>query len=470
MEPAPFQTASTDVVLPLRALQPQRSQLTVSNLQNIPDHRSYEGKKSAMGLPGPCTSPMEKSTHSSLLSQEASSIPDSHNPLTTLVHPSPPQTPKAKPEWEDGVKLDSVPWIVADKHKRNHPNAGSITEPIKRRCSEADGDVYTRVLPGMDNIFNPQSKTNNIYLSSKPQNRWSTPSSSPEPSLGGESICSRSFPQCPAGDDDLITRRLNALRRERGRGNPLPPLPHSVGLGDQSLPSIGTPIFRFQGASSPPPPREFERRSRCKPKKKVPHINVKYATEELDFIRYYRVDKGLKWNDVRQLFKRQFLKSGLERSRQGLQGGYYRQNNGQVPVTTHEGHVLSFLPNGHVRPSTTKARKQMDKKLYGLAVLFPERAMNYPWIDDETRQISIVLAKKRKIQMEQVKQEAICRGVWVDKGEDGSCACCSKGDRETTKRTIRPPHGFYGQNDSLDVKFETSLKFNIAYDMPACDG
>lgn len=386
MEPAPSpsQTASTDMVLPLRALQSRRPQLTDSNLKNIPDSRRTEDKKSTMGLSGPSTS---------LFSQKTCSIPDPHNPLATLVHPSPPQTPKAKQEWEDGGKLDSVPWVVVDKHKRTHPTPGSLTAP-KRRCSEADGDVYTRVLPGMDNILNPQSKKDNTYLSSNDRNRWLTPSSSPEPSIAGESICSLSFPQRSTGDDDLITRSLNALRRERGGGNPLPPLPHPIGFGDQSLPSIGSPTFCFQGVPSPSPPREYEKRCcRGKPKKKVPHINVKYTTEELDFIRYHRVDRGLKWNDVKLLFKKQFSKPGLERSRQGIQGGYYRENNGQVPVTTHEGNVLSFLPNGHVRPSRTKVREQMDKKLYGLAVLFPERAMNYPWIDNDTRQIGVVLGR-----------------------------------------------------------------------------
>lgn len=67
--------------------------------------------------------------------------------------------------------------------------------------------------------------------------------------------------------------------------------------------------------------------------------------------------------------------------------------------------------------------------------------------------------------MEQAKQDAIRRGVWVDKGEDGSCACCFKGDRETTKRTTRPHPAFFRQENSLDVQFETSLKFNITYDM-----
>lgn len=388
MESAASHIAHTDVVLPLRVRHPQ---LTVSNLKSIPDYRMAERKKSDTGLSEPSTYSMTLSTHSSVFSQETSSSLESRATPATMVHPSPPQTPKTKPEWEDGVRLGSVPWIMIDKRKRTHSNQGSSRAPTKRRCSELDESYCNLDLPSMNNIFHPQGKKHSICVSSDhSQPRWPTPSSSPEPSTQGDYTCSKSILACSLGDD-LITRSLNALRMERDESRTLPPLPQPVCFGSQPMQSPERPPFHFQAPPPSLPPSEPGKKWRSKPKKEN-HINVKYATEELDYIRYHRVDRNTKWEDTTQLFNFQFPIPGLPRTMQGIQGGYYRQNNGQVPVTTSEGD-LSFLPNGHVCPSRTKVREQKDKKLYGLAILFPERAMNYPWVDNETRQLATKLGK-----------------------------------------------------------------------------
>lgn len=349
-----------------------------------------ERKKSDTGLSEPSTNSMTLSTYSSF-SQETCSSLESRTTLAALVHPSPPQTPKTKPEGEDGVQLHSVPWTVIDNRQRTHPNQGSLGAPIKRRCSELDGDFCNRALPSMDNICSPQSKKHTMYILSDPRHRWPTPSSSPEPSVIGD-YTSKNFPPRLLGDDP-ITRCLNALRMESDKSRTLPPLSQPEGLGSQPTPSTERPIYHFQGPPppSPPPPSELGKKGRSRSRKEN-HINVKYATEELDYIRYHRVDRNMKWDDTTRLFSFQFPIPGLPRTMPGIQGGYYRQNNGQVPVTTNEGD-LCFLLNGHVAPSKTKVREQKDKKLYGLAVLFPERAMNYRWVDEETRQVAAKIGK-----------------------------------------------------------------------------
>lgn len=139
-------------------------------------------------------------------------------------------------------------------------------------------------------------------------------------------------------------------------------------------------------------PKEYKKRQR-KRSSDGGHCNVKYNTEELDFIRYHRVERGVKWDELEGLFRVTFQNPSLPRTKQGIQGGYYRQNDGQVPMVTGNGQSLAYLHNGHVIPSRTKVRDQRDKKLFGLSVLFPERAINYPWVDYETRKMAAKLGK-----------------------------------------------------------------------------
>ncbi|RYP47802.1 hypothetical protein DL768_006211 [Monosporascus sp. mg162] len=410
------QAASTEVMLCLRALQLREPQPIISNLDIYQSSKPIERKHSG--------------------ASRTSSV------STVVTHPSPPQTPKTNAEWDDAIQLDTIPW----------------GPPVKRQHKFSTEASTTLSLPSVDDLLKHQWK--HVNHVSSPPGRWATPSTSPELPVEEEYTSSASTPAV-IQSDDLLTRSLNAWRDKRLR-----PLPRFWLFGEPP-PSFdeGRAFFQSKRRDScsrhdplhkrprlPLSPRsQGVRKPRSNPDE--PHLNVKYITEELDFIRYHRCDRPSKWKDLTESYNAQFH---LRRRRQGVQGGLYRQNDGQVPHLVDNGRRLHFLPNGHVTPSKTKIRKQKNKRLFGLVALFPERAMHYNWVDPESRQEAAKLAKERAIQKEQAKQEAMRRGTWVEKPEEGTCACCFKEDRESSKRQAKT-------SDDQQIQGTNSLNFAIAY-------
>ncbi|RYP63376.1 hypothetical protein DL771_009312 [Monosporascus sp. 5C6A] len=355
---------------------------------------------------------------------------------------SKPMERKHSDAWGDAAQLDTVPW----------------KPPVKRQHGFSTEGSTALSLPRIDDLLKHEWKHGERV--SSPPGRWATPSTSPEPPVKGEYTSSTSMPAI-IQSDDLITRRLNALRDKRLR-----PLSR-LWLPSERPASFDERRACFQGKlpdscsrhdpphkrpRSPLSPRsQGVRKPRSNPDK--PHLNVKYITEELDFIRYHRYDRRSNWKELTASYNAQFH---LRREKQGVQGGLYRQNDGQVPHLVDKGRRLHFLPNGHVTPSTTKIRGQKDKRLFRLVALFPERAMHYSWLDPESRKEAAELAKERVIQKEQAKQEAIRRGTWVEKPEEGTCACCFKEDRESSMRAA-------SASDHQDIQDTNSLNFSIAY-------
>ncbi|RYP83205.1 hypothetical protein DL769_001401 [Monosporascus sp. CRB-8-3] len=418
------QVASTEVTLPLRALQLREPQPIISNLDIFQNPKLIERNHGD--------------------ASRTSSV------STVATHPSPPQTPKTNPEWDDAVQLNTVPWRPPVKHQHGFSKEGSTTLS----------------LPSVDDLLKHQWKHSDLVPS--PLGRWATPSTSPEPPAKEEYTSLTSMPAV-IQSDDLITPSLNAWRDKRLR-----PLPRLCLMSERPAPfderraffqgkrqdshSRHDPLHKRHGLPLSPrsqavrkPRSQAVRKPRGNPDE--PHLNVKYITEELDFIRYHRCDRPSKWKELTELYNAKFH---LRRRRQGVQGGLYRQNDGQVPHLVDNGRRLDFLPNGHVTPSKTKIRYQKNKRLFGLVALFPERAMHYSWVDPESRQEAAELAKERAIQKEQAKQEAIRRGTWVEKPEDGTCACCFKEDKESSKRAART-------NDDQNIQGTNSLNFAIAY-------
>ncbi|RYP92685.1 hypothetical protein DL770_001198 [Monosporascus sp. CRB-9-2] len=410
------QAVNTDVVLPLRALQLREPQPIISNLDIF--------------------------QNSKLIERNHSDASPTSSVSAVVAHPSPPQTPKTNPEWDDAVQLDTVPW----------------RPPAKRQHGFSTEASTALSLPSVDDLLKHQRK--HVNRVSSPSSRWETPSTSPEPPAKEEYTSSTSTPAI-IQSEDVLTRSLNALRDKRLR-----PLPRLWLFNERPASFDDTRAF-FQGKRRDSPSRheplhkrprlplspksQGVRKARSNPDE--PHLNVKYITEELDFIRYHRCDRPSKWEELTASYNARFH---LRRGRQGVQGGLYRQNDGQVPHLVDNGRRLHFLPNGHVTPSKTKIRHQKDKRLFGLVALFPERAMHYSWVDPESRQEAAKLAKERVIQKEQAKQEAIRRGTWVEKPEEGTCACCFKEDKESSKRAART-------SDYQDTQGTNRLNFAIAY-------
>lgn len=137
-------------------------------------------------------------------------------------------------------------------------------------------------------------------------------------------------------------------------------------------------------------------------KSKGTHCNVKYLPEELDFIRYHKIDLKESWNEVLESFKpfqQRFPKEELDRRVQGLQGVHYRENYA-IPKPRREtnGRQICFLPNGHVLAHGCKVREQSEYKfMYGLVYLFPERAKDYTWVRADHRRFAAELSKSSKI-------------------------------------------------------------------------
>lgn len=134
---------------------------------------------------------------------------------------------------------------------------------------------------------------------------------------------------------------------------------------------------------------------RSEKRQKGAHCNIKYTMEELDYIRYHRVDLGESWKQLEEHFALMFPMDKFPDGRVagGLQGAYYRQHKALPLITNGE---LQFMENGHVVPVWVFTRDQSRngvKHLYGLVQLYPERAMKYPWLPADYRHMAHKLSK-----------------------------------------------------------------------------
>ncbi|TQV94603.1 hypothetical protein V2A60_005631 [Cordyceps javanica] len=141
----------------------------------------------------------------------------------------------------------------------------------------------------------------------------------------------------------------------------------------------------------PSPPPDGENR----------HINQKYTTEEGDFIIYAWHDKKLKWQRIKQDFATMFGRTP-ERTVQGLQAWYYRMNQ-RIPLWDKDGWLI-FENDEDLEPKhisiKCRERDSQDRPMepLGLAQRYPERAINYSWVDPEVKRKSRDWAAKRIIQ------------------------------------------------------------------------
>ncbi|KAJ4190012.1 hypothetical protein NW767_011356 [Fusarium falciforme] len=152
------------------------------------------------------------------------------------------------------------------------------------------------------------------------------------------------------------------------------------------------PLQRQTGMDCyPSPPPEGENR----------HINQKYTTEEGDFIIYAWHDKKMKWQRIKQEFAARFGRTP-ERTVQGLQAWYYRMNL-RIPIWDQDG-WLCFDNEDDLEPRHVsikcRERDSQDKPMepLGLAQRYPERAVNYAWVDPELKLKARDWAAKRALQ------------------------------------------------------------------------
>jgi hypothetical protein len=120
-------------------------------------------------------------------------------------------------------------------------------------------------------------------------------------------------------------------------------------------------------------------------------FNQKYTIEQGDFIIYARHDKKLSWSGVVREFANQFGNTP-RRTIQGLQAWHYRINN-QIPVWDEDGWLcFDHEDDDKPRQISIKAR---ERHMYlhpgeslGIASRYPERAVNYSWVDPMTKLVA----------------------------------------------------------------------------------
>ncbi|KAI0878444.1 hypothetical protein GGS24DRAFT_487299 [Hypoxylon argillaceum] len=308
------------------------------------------------------------------------------------------------------------------------PTAFPLTAyPLKpcKRKSEEYGGVYNVSLPSLQNLSASIGSYTHPHAPSPPR----TPSLTPEPSESNKS--SRRFSQDP------IMAELNSFRVGTNRR----PLPMVEGLSFRVEANSTPPTVQsFYGVSYPPPPpppprREVKRRRAQAPE--ATHCNVKYLIEELDFIRYHRVDLAQGWSIVEANFQKKFPMTVFPKPResQGLQGVTYRQNR-KLPKIKNG--VLQFQSNGHVALVDVPTRTQNNEKhLYTFIYLFPERALQYDWISPADMVRALSLYKDRQKQIAVARELAGKNKTYVAILPTGTlCGCCPVADRVRDKKKL----------------------------------
>ncbi|KAM3452283.1 hypothetical protein NHJ6243_009399 [Beauveria neobassiana] len=151
----------------------------------------------------------------------------------------------------------------------------------------------------------------------------------------------------------------------------------------------GPSIRALEGYPSSPPDGE------------IGHINQKYTIEEGDFIIYSWHDKKLPWQRIKEDFASMFRRTP-KRTVQGLQALYYRMNQ-RIPLWGESG-LLVFEIDEDLEPKHISLRcREHDSQDHpmealGLAQRYPERAINYTWVDADVKGKSHDWATKRMMQ------------------------------------------------------------------------
>ncbi|KAH6897060.1 hypothetical protein B0T10DRAFT_172540 [Thelonectria olida] len=160
--------------------------------------------------------------------------------------------------------------------------------------------------------------------------------------------------------------------------------------------NFNKPVHHVQDGYLSPPPESENR-----------HINQKYTTEQGDFIIYTWHDKKMKWQRIKQEFARRFGTTP-ERTVQGLQAWYYRMNQ-RIPIWDENGWLV-FENEDVLEPKQIsikcRERDSQDKPMepLGLAQRYPERLVDYEWVDAEIKRDAYDWANKRAMQYQERRE------------------------------------------------------------------
>ncbi|KAI1102851.1 hypothetical protein F4804DRAFT_251377 [Jackrogersella minutella] len=433
MEPTTIQRKVTlDSSLPLRALEPQSSQINTGWLiSNFGHHKRVEGTIPRTIILEPPYSPISDRSGTSF--SQASSA-DSWEITSTA--PSSPQSPRSRQEFDDIPRLDFVP-PARESLKRKHNNSTETSKKIKLPSVE---------LPSVHYLLPPANYGGHCFSSKRPFN---TPSITPEPR--NDHILSNKSAFSPS--DDPIVKCLNSWRKKSDGSKSLLSQPHSregFSLSNTNPgPSDPPPVFyrkkqpynlQFRGEceqnrQQPSPLREVTKKKGPGCGRDNAHNNIKYLLEETDYIRFNKYEMKLSWEENKLLFRKKFpmADAKMDREKQGIQGVHYRDNS-RVPELVDRGRKLVFTSEGHIKAITAKVRDQKENKPYfSLTYLYPERALLYDWVPAKFKTMAAELVMERIPQIEEARRKALSEEQSKskkDKLKIEECACCPKPDRE----------------------------------------
>ncbi|KAM3478731.1 hypothetical protein MY8738_005798 [Beauveria namnaoensis] len=295
----------------------------------------------------------------------------------SIVHPdTPPESVSGSPR----IKFESMPPLINREFRfsTNSSPGSSLSlntdcSPIPRLSNLGTRSFSNIRLPSLDEFDQGVEALARAHGGPVPS--W-TPATSPHPST-----------TTAAAGRPIHTQRLPSIQSYASPvHSPQACSPEETysfyGHGDYLMHAL-------DGYPSPPP--EGENR----------HINQKYTTEEGDFIIYAWHDKKLKWQRIKQDFASMFGRTP-ERTVQGLQAWYYRMNQ-RIPLWDKDGWLI-FENDEDLEPKhisiKCRERDSQDRPMepLGLAQRYPERAINYSWVDPEVKRKSRDWAAKRIMQ------------------------------------------------------------------------
>lgn len=158
-------------------------------------------------------------------------------------------------------------------------------------------------------------------------------------------------------------------------------------------------------------PKKVVARRRTSPRHHMATAGKEYTVEQLDFIRYMKVDQKRTWREVAALHNERWppiissssssspanvtssAASAALRTEQGVNGVFYRKN-ARVPALDDATGLPILDEEGNIVYTAEKVRSQMALgRLRGLLNTWPERAVGYEWVDEKDRELAAATSK-----------------------------------------------------------------------------
>ncbi|KAF4631422.1 hypothetical protein G7Y89_g6704 [Cudoniella acicularis] len=192
----------------------------------------------------------------------------------------------------------------------------------------------------------------------------------------------------------LSLRMASTSRGRRRRSSPMaqscpPRLSHERKEHRNSLQRSSTP--RSEVFMCPEPWVQSPEKARVRKRPIPTHSNRPYSPEAVDFIRYMKEDCGHKWDDVPELYYRQFVEHAPTKfndrtTAQAFSSRYYRDD--KAPMLDKNWNFIR-LEDGRIKYRLAKVRERHTPEgkkediPYTLIDKHPDRAVTYSWVSEE---------------------------------------------------------------------------------------